>query len=116
MDRLMGRADVSVHHGGWGSTVAALATGTPSVVVPIGADQFGNAQALRNTGSGVPIQRDRVSEDMADVIRSLLAEDIYALNARRLRAEIDAMPSAAECVRLVEQLAGDGVVFNKPSS
>jgi UDP:flavonoid glycosyltransferase YjiC (YdhE family) len=33
----MDRSDVLVHHGGWGSTIAALATGTPAVVIPLGA-------------------------------------------------------------------------------
>lgn len=114
MDRLMARADVSVHHAGWGSTVAALATGTPSVTVPLGADQFGNSQAMKNTGAGVSVQRDRVSEDMAAAGQTVLDGEIYRLNAERVRTEIDAMPSAEDCIPLVEELAEKGVVFNKP--
>ena len=48
MDKLMRRSDVLVHHGGWGSTVAALSTGTPAVVIPLGADlPFHNTTGLQ---------------------------------------------------------------------
>ncbi len=84
------------------------------MAVPIGADQFGNAQAIKNVGAGVSIQRTQVSQDMAEAIRTVFADDIYRLNAGRIKAEIDDMPSADDCVPLVEQLAEKGVVFNKP--
>ncbi|HZW99073.1 MAG TPA: nucleotide disphospho-sugar-binding domain-containing protein, partial [Trueperaceae bacterium] len=43
MPKLLERTSVLMHHGGWGSTIAALASGTPSVVVPLGSDQHVNA-------------------------------------------------------------------------
>lgn len=116
MDRLMDRADISVHHAGWGSTVAALATGTPSVVVPIGADQFTNAQGFKNTGAGRVVARDRIADDLANAVSKVLGSDVYRINAQRIKAEIDAMPSAAEVVPLVERLAEDGIVMNKSGS
>lgn len=114
MDRLMDRTDVLVHHAGWGSTVAALASGTPSVIVPIGADQFTNAQAFRNTGAGIPVDVGAVESALEGAVSEVLKDDLYLRNAKRLQREIDAMPSAIECVPLVEELAEKGVVFNKP--
>lgn len=116
MDRLMERADVSVHHAGWGSTVAALATGTPSVTVPIGADQFTNTQGFKNTGAGVPVDKARIADDLSGAVERVLSHHIYRLNAERLQAEIDSMPSASEVVPLVERLAEEGVIMNKDES
>lgn len=115
MDRLMDRADVSVHHAGWGSTVAALATGTPSVAVPIGADQFTNSQAIQNTGAGLIVGREQVSAGLGEAVQRVLENPGYRFNAERLQREIEAMPPAQDCVPLVEELADKGVVFNKPS-
>lgn len=114
MDRLMKRADVSVHHGGWGSTVAAIASGTPSVVVPIGADQFTNAQGIKNTGAGVVVGFGDVKRDLEAAVRAVVADKIYELNARRLQNEIESMPAAPDVIPLIQRLAEDGVVFNKP--
>lgn len=96
------------------STVAALATGTPSVAVPLGADQFTNSQAIQNIGAGVFVARDTIPSDLGSAVQKMLDQDVFRLNAERVQAEIDVMPSAADCVPLVEQLAEDGVVFNKP--
>ncbi len=114
MDRLLAKADLFVHHAGWGSTVAALATGTPSVAVPIGADQFVNSQSIKNTGAGLIVPRGEVLESLGTTIDEVLGDQLYGLNAQRIKAEIDAMPSAHECVPLVEELAAKGFVFNKP--
>lgn len=114
MDRLLSRADLFVHHAGWGSTIAALATGTPSVAVPIGADQFVNSQSIKNTGAGLIVPRGDVLDSLGTTVDEVLGDQLYALNAQRIKAEIDAMPSAHECVPLVEELAAKGFVFNKP--
>jgi UDP:flavonoid glycosyltransferase YjiC (YdhE family) len=116
MDNLMARADVLVHHGGWGSTVAALASGTASVVIPMGADQFWNAQGIANTGAGVVAQKADAAETLQALIEESLGNPLYRLNAERLRSEIDAMPAPAEVVPLIERLAEDEVVFNKEAS
>ena len=116
MDNLMARADVLVHHGGWGSTVAALASGTASVVIPMGADQFWNAQGIANTGAGVVAQKTDAAETLQALFEESLGNPLYRLNAERLRSEIDAMPAPAEVVPLIERLAEDEVVFNKEAS
>lgn len=108
LDVLLARTDVFVHHGGWGTTIAALSTGTPSVIVPLGSDQFLNAVRVCATGAGVTVSSDSGVEDLAAAIRRTLVEEAFALNAIRLRTEIEAMPPAAEVVGLVERLAANG--------
>ena len=108
MDRLMERSDVVVHHGGWGSTVAGLATGTPAVVMPLGADQPWQAARLASVGAAVQVDRRRIAEEVPSAIESVIDDPVYGMNARRLHQEIEAMPAAPEVVPLVEQLAEEG--------
>lgn len=109
MDRLLERADVVVHHGGWGSMIGALATGKPSVVVPLGAEQPTNAARIASVGAGIALDKNEVRLALSDAISALLDEPVYRLNAERLRAEIQAMPAAADVVPLIERLAAEGV-------
>ena len=109
MDRLLARTDVVVHHGGWGSTIAALASGTPAVIVPLGAEQPTNAARVSSTGAGIWVDVDRIETDLYDAVDAILTNPVFRLNAERLQAEIEAMPSAREVVPLVERLATRGV-------
>lgn len=113
MDNLMRRSDVLVHHGGWGSMVAALSTGTPSVVVPLGADQFVNAARIERTGAGLTVDSTSLGST-GDAARKALDDPVYRLSAERLRSEIEAMPSAEQVVPLIERLAAEGPpIFNR---
>jgi UDP:flavonoid glycosyltransferase YjiC (YdhE family) len=108
MDRLLDRADAVVHHGGWGSTVGALATGTPSVVIPLGAEQPTNAARIASVGAGVWVDAGDIESELMTAIRTVLEDPVYRLNAERLRREIESMPTAAEVVPIIERLAMDG--------
>ena len=96
--------DVVVHHGGSGTTLGALAAGVPQVLLPQGADQFGNADAVHAAGAGV-----RVADpaEVADTVAHLLRPDAAEREAARaLAAEIAAMPSPEEVAgRLPEYAA-----------
>jgi UDP:flavonoid glycosyltransferase YjiC (YdhE family) len=89
------QADVVVHHGGSGTMLAALASGVPQVVLPQGADQFGNAQALVEAGAAV--RPDAVSaEAIAESARLVLADGPHREVAGQLAEEIRHMPSPEE--------------------
>ena len=55
------QADVVVHHGGSGTMLGALVAGVPQVVLPQGADQFGNATAL--TAAGLAVRPEAFSAE-----------------------------------------------------
>lgn len=102
--------DVVVHHGGSGTTLGALAAGVPQVMVPQGADQFANADALTAAGVGVRILPGEVSaEAIAEQAHRLLPRHRDAEQrdaARAVAEEIAAMPSpAAVAERLPEYAA-----------
>lgn len=115
MDSLMEGTDLLVHHGGWGSTVAAAASGTASVVIPLGADQYRQSTRLCTAGAARSVDVGTMTADgVREAIEDVLTHPLYALNAERLRAEIEAMPAAAEVVPLVERLASTGgPIFNR---
>lgn len=50
---VVAHADLVVHHGGSGTTLGALAEGVPQLVLPQGADQFANAEALVTVGAAL---------------------------------------------------------------
>ncbi len=67
-----------VTHGGSGTTLGALAHGLPLLVVPQGADQYANADAVVATGAGRRLGRDETTVTaIRDSVRSLLDDPEY---------------------------------------
>ncbi|HEY0500103.1 MAG TPA: nucleotide disphospho-sugar-binding domain-containing protein, partial [Kutzneria sp.] len=97
---LLSTCDAAIHHGGAGTTMTTVDAGIPQIVVPQAADQFLNADTVQAHGLG---QRASVDEVDVALIERLLADADWQANARRLRAEIRAMPSPAD---VVDRLAG----------
>jgi UDP:flavonoid glycosyltransferase YjiC (YdhE family) len=99
---LLPHIDLAVSHGGSGTMLNCLAKAVPHLLLPQGADQFGNAQAVCAAGAGRQIlPGDLTAEAITRAARELLADDDVRENARRLSAEIAAMPSPHE---VIEQL------------
>lgn len=114
LDQLLARTDVFVHHGGFGTTIGALATGTASVMVPLGSDQPLNAARVGAVGAGLTVSAESLSEDLGPAVDKVLSDPIFRLNAERLKAEIASMPAASEVVPLIKRLAvSGGPVLNR---
>jgi UDP:flavonoid glycosyltransferase YjiC (YdhE family) len=97
--------DAVVAHGGAGSIMGALAHGLPMVLIPMGADQPGNA--ARCAHLGVARVLDPVGatpDDVRAAVSAILAEPSVREAAGRLRDEIAALPDPAEAVSTVEAL------------
>jgi hypothetical protein len=56
---IMGRASAMVGHGGFGTTLMGLATGTPMAVLPLFADQHDNARRVDALGAGIALDGGR---------------------------------------------------------
>ncbi|QKV77671.1 glycosyltransferase [Amycolatopsis sp. Hca4] len=90
-------ADLVVHHGGSGTTLGALAAGVPQLVLPQGADQFANAEALLTAGAAVRLLPGELS---ADAVAEQARKACFCRDAARaLAEEIAAMPSPGEVAR-----------------
>jgi UDP:flavonoid glycosyltransferase YjiC (YdhE family) len=103
--QLLPHADLVVHHGGSGSTLGALASGVPQLLLPQGADHFVNAAAVTESGAGRTIVPPALSaESVAVEAKLLLAEDEHHKAAAAVAEEIAAMPSPAEVAARLPEL------------
>ena len=98
-------ASVVISHGGSGTLLGTLAAGVPLVLVPQGANQFENAARCERIGVAASVAP---GEPIAPALAAVLAEPRYAEAARRVRAEIEAMPTPDEVAQAVEEHAGRG--------
>jgi UDP:flavonoid glycosyltransferase YjiC (YdhE family) len=107
---LLARCAAVVCHAGSGTTLAALTAGLPLVLVPKGADQHVNAAACRRAGAARTIALDELTPGaVRAAVRAILTGDASeAAAARRLAAEIAAMPPAAAVAAGLERLVADG--------
>ena len=86
-----------VSHAGAGTMLGALCHGLPQLCLPQGTDQPSNTAALVPTGAALALQPDETTADaVAAAMSRLLEEDSFRTAAVRLRAEIEAMPTADE--------------------
>ena len=108
--QLVNRCDVVVHHGGTNTTLLAAREGVPTVVIPLGADQFLNASITAEAGlSRVVPQSDRSASAIGQAVTDVLGDGGCRQRASDTAAEIAAMPAGPPVVqRLVEELVGNG--------
>jgi UDP:flavonoid glycosyltransferase YjiC (YdhE family) len=106
---LLPHVDVVVHHGGSGTTLGALTAGAPQLVLPQGADQFANADALTAAGAALRLLPDELSADaIAEHTRTLLPRNGNTAHrdaARVIAEEIARMPSPDEVAQRLPDYA-----------
>jgi UDP:flavonoid glycosyltransferase YjiC (YdhE family) len=94
-----------VSHAGSGTFLASLGLGIPQLCLPQAADQFVNAGQGAAAGVALSLAPHEASADaIAGAVRRLLVEPAFADAARRVRDEIDAMPSPDEVAAVLEDL------------
>ncbi|GHG40435.1 MULTISPECIES: glycosyltransferase [Amycolatopsis] len=87
-------AGMVVHHGGTGTVLGTLAAGLPQLILPQGADQFANAEALSALGAAKALVGDAIRIDAIEAAARELLDDSAAREiARGIAAEIAAMPA-----------------------
>ena len=104
---LLAHADLVVHHGGSGTTVSAMTSGVPQLVLPQGADQFRNAEIVAAANLGAQLVGDQFTSEAAFEAAGRLLNDAGVRDSvDGIAAEIAAMPSPAEVVPRLVELAG----------
>jgi UDP:flavonoid glycosyltransferase YjiC (YdhE family) len=105
-------ADAVVSHGGFGTTLGAVAAGLPLVVVPLFGDQPANAARIEVAGAGVVVEPNpdappeaiRTSLDpvaLRTAVELVLSEPSYRQAARRLADEMAAHPPTDEALAAI---------------
>ncbi|MEC3977096.1 glycosyltransferase [Amycolatopsis sp. H20-H5] len=99
---VLAHADLAVHHGGTGTVLGSLSAGLPQLILPQGADQFINADTVSELGAARSLRGEAITADAVEEHARVLLTDQNAREAARsVGAEIAALPSPAEVVRLL---------------
>jgi len=102
--QLFPRVDLIVHHGGAGTTAAALRSGVPQLIVPHIVDQFFHGRRIAELGAGpAPVPKAKLT---ADVIAQALKDRFkYWAKAQGLRASVKAEGGAKQAADHLETVA-----------
>jgi sterol 3beta-glucosyltransferase len=94
-----------VHHGGAGTTGAALRAGKPSVVCPLVGDQpfWGRRVAALGMGPSPIPQRKLTAEQLADAIGRAVSDHDMRQRAAELGATIRAEDGVGNAIALINQ-------------
>eukprot|EP00557_Chaetoceros_sp_GSL56_P003821 CAMPEP_0176498626 /NCGR_PEP_ID=MMETSP0200_2-20121128/12434_1 /TAXON_ID=947934 /ORGANISM="Chaetoceros sp., Strain GSL56" /LENGTH=500 /DNA_ID=CAMNT_0017896871 /DNA_START=55 /DNA_END=1557 /DNA_ORIENTATION=- len=101
-DWLFPQVSVIVHHGGAGTTTAALRAGVPTIITPLITDQFDYAYVVNQLGCGIGMQQlHKISwEDLGNAIVKVVDKKDMAQRAleiaERMRHEDGAMKVVEE--------------------
>ena len=93
-----------IHHGGAGTTAAALRSGLPAVIIPHAADQPFWARRVRELGAGaVPLPIQQLSTSRMLVALDEVSRLEIIAGARRLANELTSEDGVGMAVRLIER-------------
>lgn len=94
-------------HGGFGTTMLALACGVPMVNIPLFAlDQHHNAAAVARTGAGITLAGGpAATAALGEALRQILTAPSYRPRARSIAVDIARLPPPSSGVRFLEDLA-----------
>ncbi len=107
-DQILPACDLVISHGGSGTLVGSLAHGLPSLLLPLGADQPHNSRRCVELGTARELDPMAFTpQDAADAITEMTdaaAGAPYRAAARRIQAEINALPAPEQAIALLERL------------
>ncbi|MCW2846629.1 MAG: putative glycosyltransferase [Marmoricola sp.] len=107
-DAVLGRAAAMLGHGGFGTTMGALAAGVPQVVVPLFTfDQVVNAEHVAAVGAGLAVGKGPASVALAVAqVPRLLQDPGFGAAARVVATALDDLPRPADAVPVLAGLVG----------
>ena len=104
--QVLEHCDVVASHAGSGTFLGALAAGLPQLCLPQAADQFRNTSAGVRRGGALGLGPDvATGEAITSAVMRLLDEPSFRVAAQEVSAEIAGMPSPADVVNVLSELA-----------
>jgi UDP:flavonoid glycosyltransferase YjiC (YdhE family) len=107
-EQILPSCDLVIAHGGSGTLIGSLAHGLPSLLMPLGADQPHNCRRCVELGTARELDpMTFTAQEAADAIMDMTigsAGAAYRAAARRVRADIIALPGPEQAVALLERL------------
>jgi UDP:flavonoid glycosyltransferase YjiC (YdhE family) len=102
---LLPTCSLVIHQAGGGTTMSAVISGVPQLLIPTLQDTMCNARQLVGTGSGRQLRSDDATASVIrESVETLLGDTAYRDAAYRLRDEARAMPTQEEVVGIIEKL------------
>jgi UDP:flavonoid glycosyltransferase YjiC (YdhE family) len=103
--KLLPHCGAVVHHGGIGTTAAALSAGTPQLILPLAWDQPDNARRVRRLGVGTsPGPRQRTAGHLARALAGLRTDEVR-VRCRAIADRIGEADGLEVAAQWVEELA-----------
>jgi glycosyltransferase len=103
---VMPAASAMIGHGGFGTTMMALAAGVPQVIVPLfAADQHQHAAQVAAVGAGVRLSGYESLADLPVALSTVLDDPNFAVQAGAVAAEIATLPDLSTGLSLLESVA-----------
>ncbi len=104
-DQVLPRTKLIIHHGGMGTTHAAIVHGIPQLVVPHAADQRGQARRVAQAKVGLNLTAHDVQKGMLlEGALALSKDERVRANARKLAAEFAAMGGPERAAEAIMEL------------
>jgi UDP:flavonoid glycosyltransferase YjiC (YdhE family) len=95
-----------IHHGGMGTTHAALIYGVPQIVVPHAADQRGQARRVAQARVGLHLTAHDVQQGMLfEGVKALANDERVRQTARDFAAEMHSLGGAERAADALEAIA-----------
>jgi rhamnosyltransferase subunit B len=108
LSRILPRSAALVHHGGIGSSAAALAAGVPQALMPFSHDQPDNAARLERLGVAAQLSPRRFrGRALAASLDRLLSSAETAARCRALAAQVRASRPLDDAALAIERYAGE---------
>lgn len=105
---LLPSCSLVITHAGLGTTLTALANGVPMVCVPMGRDQFFNAEMVQALGAGRMLMPEADGNTIAAATLAVLDDAEFRAAARRMALTIADCPGATGAVAALEGLVARG--------
>ncbi len=107
------RANLLIHHGGYGSCQTGLTCGTPAVIIPTYTERESNARRVRDAGAGeivlprrghFPWQRTIDIDELRQRINQVLGDPRYRECTHQISEQMKEYGGAALAADLIEKL------------
>jgi MGT family glycosyltransferase len=105
-------AALVIGHGGMGTLMAAFAAGVPSICMPLGRDQTGNAQRAAELRAGVTVAPDATAAELRAQIHNALHSAELRVAAGKMARSIERHRHGARAVAVIENISGGPQALN----
>lgn len=102
--QLLASCSVVITHAGLGTVLTALGHGVPLVCLPMGRDQFFNAESVQQLGAGRMLMPDAEPSAIAEAVLAVLNDAAFGVGAKQMAVTISGYGGASAAVVALERL------------